>query len=383
MSIKKHLIILGGPTASGKTAFAIQLANYFDTDILSCDSRQFYKEMNIGTAKPDTGELTAAKHHFIDSLSIEQNYSVGDFEREALELLDGLFKKKDVVIMTGGSGLFINALCFGLDKFPEVPTGIRASVENDFKEKGIEFLQKELESTDYEYFTNVDLENSHRVMRAIEVIRATGKPFSSFRKGSDKKRSFSPIFLQMHQTRQALYERINTRVDLMVDKGLLAEAKALFPYKDLNALQTVGYSEIMAHLSGEYPLERAIELIKQNSRRYAKRQITWMRRDGFWKHICPPDWKKALSFIELSIQKDISIKRLAFEDMPEQYKVSFNARFQFISLFQNESLIAYLPIETKGHKKLIHAPVSFSEDKEVLFLLEHEGVLLREEIHHK
>ena len=240
MSAKKYLIVIGGPTASGKTGFAIDVAKHFDTEVISCDSRQFYREMSIGTAKPAAEEIAQVKHHFVDSLSIHDEYSVGDFEKESLSLLEKLFKDHDYVVLSGGSGLFINALCFGLDKFPEVPPETRKSVENDYQNKGIEALQGELKNTDPEYYQEVDILNPKRLMRAIEVIRSTGKTFTSFRRGQSAQRVFTPVFLQMHHPRELLYERINKRVDIMIQNGLLQEVTALLPHQNLNALQTVG-----------------------------------------------------------------------------------------------------------------------------------------------
>ncbi len=295
---KKHLIVVAGATATGKTELAIQLAQHFNTEILSCDSRQFYREMNIGTAKPTVEELSRAKHHFINSLSIQENYSVGDFERDALLILKELFKSKDVAILAGGSGLFIRALCDGLDEFPDVPKTIRADLEKTLLEDGIEVLQEELKASDPAYYETVDLHNAHRLIRALGVCRASGKPFSGFQKQKKTTRFFEPIYILIQLERATLYERINLRVDEMMHLGLLEEARQLFPYKQFNALQTVGYQEFFDYFKGNISSEEAIELVKRNSRRYAKRQMTWFRKDEFWEAFAPGDTKKIISYIE-------------------------------------------------------------------------------------
>jgi tRNA dimethylallyltransferase len=380
MSGKKYLVIIGGPTASGKTAFAIQVAKHFNTAIVSCDSRQFYKEMNIGTAKPNAEELAQVKHHFIDSLSIENQYSVGDYEKEVLPLLDELFESNDYVVMTGGSGLFINAVCFGLDRFPEVPESTRKMVEQDLEQKGIELLQQELKVSDPEYFEEVDIQNPKRLMRAIEVIRTSGKPFSSFRKHKTSPRSFYPIFLQMHHSREHLYARINKRVDLMMEAGLLEEVKGLYSEKDSNALQTVGYQEFIPHLDGKSSLEEAVNLVKQNSRRYAKRQITWLRRDGFWKHVRPEDFNIALSVIEQKVKNDLEIKLIDTKTYLTEGPAYFYENSKGICAFQKGKMIGYITIEKHPKKPKFHPIVMLIENEEVQQLLEHEGALIKEEM---
>lgn len=294
----KYLIVVAGPTASGKTTLAIELAQYFQTEILSCDSRQFYREMNIGTAKPTKEELQQATHHFINSLSIEQDYSVGDYEREALAILKKIYHKKDIAILVGGSGLFIRALCEGLDEFPDVPTSIRQDLESVFKEKGIEALQQELLQSDPLYYEKVDLNNPVRLIRALGVCRISRKPFTSFQQQPKKNRFFTPIYLKIVWDREKLYERINRRVDLMLKAGLLEEAQALHVFKDNNALQTVGYQELFDYFDEKISLEEAIRLIKRNSRRYAKRQMTWLRKDKFWKEVKPGNLEDTISYIE-------------------------------------------------------------------------------------
>ncbi|WP_233752606.1 tRNA (adenosine(37)-N6)-dimethylallyltransferase MiaA [Flavilitoribacter nigricans] len=299
---KKYLLVVGGATASGKTGFAIQLARHFQTEIVSADSRQFYREMQIGTAKPTPEELSEAPHHLIGHISIETAYSVGDYEQEALRLLDDLYEKHKVVILCGGSGLFIKALCEGLDQFPEVPAEITAELQAAYEEHGLAFLQSELQAADPEYYGEVDQQNPRRLLRALSVIRASGKPFSSFRKQQPKSRDFTPVYLQIDWPREQLYARINQRVDLMLAAGLVEEARQLYAYRHLQALQTVGYQELFDHFSGLISLEEAVELIKRNSRRYAKRQLTWFRRDGFWEKFHPDDLQKALHYIGQKIE---------------------------------------------------------------------------------
>jgi len=275
----KTLIVIVGPTAIGKTALSIAFAKAYQTEILSCDSRQFFKEMTIGTAVPEPEELTAAPHHFIQNLSIHDSYSVGEFERDAMSLLDQLFNKQDIVVMVGGSALYEKAVTHGLDDLPEVPKEINENVEQLFEEKGIKALQEELEKLDPLYYKKVDLHNPRRLMRAIAICRATGKTFTELRSGSKKKRNFKLIKIGLEAPREELYERINKRVDLMIKRGLIEEAQALLPFHDLVSLKTVGYQELMPYFRKEYDLNEAIRLIKRNSRRFAKRQMTWYRKD--------------------------------------------------------------------------------------------------------
>ncbi len=278
ISNTKYLIVIGGPTASGKTGLGIRLAQHFKTEILSADSRQFYREMNIGTAKPDAGELAQAKHHFINSLSIQDSYTAGDYERDALVLLDHLYQKHDVVIMVGGSGLFIRAVCEGLDNFPDIPVQIREDLNTLFENKGIEALQEELEQLDAAYYAKVDQQNPKRLLRALEVCRATGQPFSHFHQQKKAVRNFMPIYIGVEWEREALYQRINQRVELMLEIGLEAEASALSPHRQISALQTVGYQEWFDYFDDKIDRTEVIRLIKRNSRRYAKRQLTWFRK---------------------------------------------------------------------------------------------------------
>ncbi|UZH55298.1 tRNA (adenosine(37)-N6)-dimethylallyltransferase MiaA [Salinimicrobium tongyeongense] len=275
----KYLIAVVGPTAIGKTALAIELARHFNTEIISADSRQFYREMQIGTAVPSKAELKAAKHHFIQHIPVENDYSVGDFERDALQRLQELFLKQDVVVMVGGSGLYIDAVVKGLDNFPEVDRKIRPSLKEELENKGLEHLQQELKTLDPEYYSEVDLQNPHRVIRALEICRGTGKPYSSFRKKSSKNRFFDTLYVGISAEREVIYKRINRRVDMMMQEGLLEEVKALFPKRELNALNTVGYKELFRYLEHEWDLETAVSEIKKNTRRFAKRQLTWFRKN--------------------------------------------------------------------------------------------------------
>lgn len=292
-----QLIVIAGPTASGKTDLAIGLAKHFHTEILSADSRQFYREMNIGTAKPGPDELIAISHHFINSLSIIDDYNVGNFETEALDLLHRLFRDADHVIMAGGSGLYIRAVCEGLDVFPDVPVELRNQLEKEYLEHGIERLQHELRLTDPGYYQQVDLNNPHRLIRALSVIRVSGIPFSTFRKQNRVPRDFQPVYILLEPEKEELYSRINQRVDQMMDKGLLEEASLLYPYRHLNALQTVGYTELFSYLDQKISLDEAVELIKQHSRNYAKRQLTWFRKDPHWQSFRPGMLTEIIEYI--------------------------------------------------------------------------------------
>ncbi len=280
----KYLLTIIGPTAIGKTSLSIALANVFRCDIVSCDSRQFFKEMAIGTAVPSQEELAAATHHFIQNKSIFENYSVGDFEKEAIKKLDELFLKNDFVILVGGSGLYVDAILRGFDEFPEIDSAIRDEVRQNYESKGIESLQNQLKVLDPFYYEKITIENPQtlqnpqRMMRFIEVCLGTGKPYSSFLNQKKNSRTFTPILIGLEAERVIMYNRINHRVDHMINEGLLIEAKKLLPYKKLNALQTVGYRELFDYLEGKISLEFAIEEIKKNTRRFAKRQLTWFKR---------------------------------------------------------------------------------------------------------
>lgn len=273
------LIVIAGPTASGKTAAAIEVARHFDTVVVSADSRQFYREMSIGTAKPNAEELAAAKHYFIDTLSIAENYTAGDYEKQCLDLLKELFKTHPVVLLAGGSGLFIKAACEGFDEFPDVDPQIRERLNSELEANGIAYLQEKLKTADTDYYAQVDIGNPQRVIRALEIFESTGKPYSTFRKSTINKRPFRILKFGLDMPREALYNRINQRVDIMVKQGLIDEVKSLLPYRHLNALNTVGYSELFDYFDGKADLNSALELVKQNTRRFAKRQMTWFRKD--------------------------------------------------------------------------------------------------------
>lgn len=298
---QKTLVVVVGPTAVGKTAAAIFLAQHFNTEILSADSRQFYKEMNIGTAKPDVEELTAAIHHFVDSHSIEDEYSAGDFERDALDLLEQLFVEHDIVIAVGGSGLFIRALTEGLDDLPKAPEGVRERLNAVFEQQGLEILKRQLEQVDPAYYAVADIENPQRVIRALEVYEATGLPMSYYQKSEAPKRPFGVITVGLNMDREALYDRINLRVDKMMEAGLLDEVQSLLPYRGKPALLTVGYAEIFDYLDGKITLQEAADKVKQNSRRYAKRQITWFKKYGNTTWFAPTDLDKIVAFLEEKI----------------------------------------------------------------------------------
>lgn len=279
-----YLITIIGPTAIGKTSLSIALAQHFGCEIISCDSRQFFKEMTIGTAVPNADELAAATHHFIHNKSILEDYTVGDFERDAIVKLDELFLKNTIQILVGGSGLYVDALLKGLDSFPEIDETIRKKVRTNYEEKGIAFLQQQLQDLDSNYFEKLTtenpqtLENPHRMMRFVEVCVATGKPYSSFLNQQKKVRNFTPVIIGLEAERSIMYDRIDQRVDIMMGEGLLEEAKTLFPNKQLNALQTVGYRELFDYLEGTISLDFAVNEIKKNTRRFAKRQMTWFKR---------------------------------------------------------------------------------------------------------
>lgn len=276
---KKYLVVIVGPTAIGKTATSITLAKHFHSEIISGDARQFYKEMSIGTAVPSADELTQVPHHFIHHISIDRNYNVGDYEKEAIHLIEEKFKQNNMLFLVGGSGLYIDAVVKGLDDFPEVSPEIREGLQKLFLESGITTLQNKLQQLDPEYFEIVDKSNVHRLIRALEVCIGSGKPYSSFLRNKSKKRNFKVLKIGLTADRNILYERINKRADLMMKDGLLEEVKGLQSKKDLNALQTVGYKELFSFLNEEITLAKAVEEIKKNSRRYAKRQLTWLRKD--------------------------------------------------------------------------------------------------------
>jgi tRNA dimethylallyltransferase len=281
----KYLITIVGPTAIGKTSLSIALANHFGCEIISCDSRHFFKEMTIGTAIPNEEELSEATHHFIHNKSIFENYTVGDFEKEAISKLDELFKTSGFAILVGGSGLYVDAVLKGFDAFPEIESSVRERVNTDYEKLGIAYLQQKLEELDPDYYKSIcienpqTLQNPQRMMRLVEVCIGSGKPYSSFMNKKNNIRNFTPIVIGLEADRGVIYDRINQRVEIMVGEGLLAEAEKVFPNKHLNALQTVGYRELFEYFEGKITLEFAIEEIKKNTRRFAKRQLTWFKRN--------------------------------------------------------------------------------------------------------
>lgn len=293
---KKKLIVIVGPTAIGKTTFSIQLAKALNTEIISADSRQFFKELSIGTAVPSEEELATAPHHFIHSHSIKDEYTAGKFEEEALSKIEELFKTHDNLVLVGGSGLYVDALCNGIDEMAG-DKKIKQDLIEQHKTEGLYPLILQLKELDPEYYEKVDRKNPVRVIRALEVCLATGSPFSSLRKKEPKKRSFEIIKIGLDADREVIYNRIDTRVDQMINSGLIEEAKSLIPDKDLNALQTVGYKELFQHFDGEFTIEKAIEEIKKNSRRYAKRQLTWFKKDTNTKWFDYQNSTQALAYV--------------------------------------------------------------------------------------
>jgi len=278
--LKKTLITIVGPTAVGKTLFAIDLALKFNTEIISADSRQIYRQLKIGTAKPTYDQLALVKHHFIDYLNIDQEFNAREFEKRAIQTIIDIFTRKDIAIMCGGSGLYINAVCHGIDEIPTVEPGLRELLIAAFEKDGLTPLTNELKLYDPQYYKQVDRSNPQRIIRALEVIRSTGKPYSKFRKKRNPQRPFRIIKIGLEMDRSELYDSVDKRMDIMIKNGLFKEAEELFSYKKLNALQTVGYKEIFGYLEGEYGKAEAIRLLKRNSRRYAKRQLTWFKKDA-------------------------------------------------------------------------------------------------------
>lgn len=295
---KKFLIVLAGPTASGKTATAIKLAKAFETDIISADSRQFYKELSIGTAAPTEDELSQVNHFFVHQLSIFDKYDVADYEQDVLFFLKHYFNTSDCIIMTGGSGLFIDAVCNGLDAIPDITEEIRTKVTKMLEEGGVEALQKEVERVDNDYFKVVDKQNPRRLQRALEVFYQTGKPYSTFRQKNTAKRDFEVIKLALLWDRSELIERINKRVDMMMEQGLLDEVKSVYEYRHLNPLNTVGYKELFDYLDGKYTLEQAVEQIKVHTHQYAKRQMTWLRKYNNYQWFTVNQVDEMISYIK-------------------------------------------------------------------------------------
>lgn len=293
----KKLIVLTGPTAVGKTKEAINLAKTLNTEIISADSRQFYKELNIGVATPTEEELSEVKHHFIGHISIHNNYNVGLYEKDAIEKIELLFKTHDTIVLTGGSGMYIDVVCNGIDSLPDVDFEIRNELNRVFKEEGISVLQEELREKDIEYYNIVDTKNHIRLIRALEVIRQTGKTFSFYRTNQKTQRDFQIVKFALQRERSELIERIDKRVDLMIESGLLEEAKEVYPYKNLSALNTVGYKELFKYFDNQISFQQAIEDVKTNTRRYAKRQMTWFRKETQYTWLDaknPINWKEVL-----------------------------------------------------------------------------------------
>jgi tRNA dimethylallyltransferase len=301
----KYLITIVGPTAIGKTSLSIALAQHFKCEIVSCDSRQFFKEMTIGTAVPNEEELQSAQHHFIQNKSIFENYTVGDYEKEALIKIEELFHKSNFVILIGGSGLYVDAVLKGFDEFPEIDPAVRSEVNLNYEKLGINYLQEQLKKSDPEYYQKITLENPQtllnpqRMMRFTEVCLGTGKPYSSFLNQKKNNRNFNSVLIGLDAERQIIYDRINQRVDIMMSQGLLEEAKVLYPNKSLNALQTVGYRELFSYFDKEFSLPFAIEEIKKNTRRFSKRQLTWFKRNENTKWFdYATDRKQIINYIE-------------------------------------------------------------------------------------
>ena len=296
--MNRHLITIIGPTAIGKTNLAIKIADYFKTEIVSADSRQFYKEMNIGTAKPSNSELNSIKHHLINNKSIDDNYNISDYEKDALKSIKSIFNKNDAAILVGGSGLYINTVLYGLDEIPGINDEIRNSLYLDLELKGIKKLQKELKLLDPASYSDIDINNPRRLIRALEVSISTGKSYSSFLKKKKKKRDFNIIVLGINQERSELYNKINTRVDNMIESGLINEVKELYNLKGLNALNTIGYREVFNYIEDKYSLDECISEIKKNTRRYAKRQLTWFKSIDNVEWITPDyNFEKIIAYI--------------------------------------------------------------------------------------
>jgi len=299
----KYLIVIAGPTGVGKTAVSLELAKRFDTEIVNADSRQIYKELNIGTAKPSKAQLNTVKHHFVNHISIQDHFTAADFEEQSISLINDLFKDKTCVILSGGTGFYIKSVLEGLDEMPAVDKSFSEKLNQELQSGGIQKLQNELQAVDPDYYEKVDIQNPHRIIRALSIWRAHGITYSSLLTTPKKVRAFTPIKILLTLDRQALYDRINQRVDLMINEGLEAEVKDLAEYSQLNALQTVGYQELFDAHEGKHSLTEAVELIKRNTRRYAKRQMTWYRNQEGWTAYSPAQMLKLTKFIEENIFK--------------------------------------------------------------------------------
>ncbi|MCF6332291.1 MAG: tRNA (adenosine(37)-N6)-dimethylallyltransferase MiaA [Draconibacterium sp.] len=297
------LIVLTGPTGIGKTNAGIKIAQYFNTEIVSCDSRQIFKELRIGTAVPSVSELSSVKHHFIHSHSITENFNASRYEMEAMKLLKTLFKQYNTVLLVGGSMLYIDAICKGIDIMPDVDPEIRDSFKTQLEKEGLESLRLQLKKQDPDYYKIVDLKNPARIVHALEICLMTGKPYSSFRSNPNKKRPFSIVKIGLNCEREILHKRINKRVDLMMQNGLAEEARSVYKLKHLNSLNTVGYRELFAYFDGDISLEKATELIKRNSRRYARKQLTWFRKDPKMKWFVPGEIQEIIEYVENKINE--------------------------------------------------------------------------------
>jgi tRNA dimethylallyltransferase len=306
----KYLITIVGPTAIGKTALSIALAQHYNCEIISCDSRQFFREMTIGTAVPSQEELASARHYFIQNKSIFEQYTVGDYEKEAIAKLDELYKTNDFAILVGGSGLYVDAVLKGFDIFPDINLSVREQVSLEYEKLGMDYLQEKLQQLDPDYYAQISsenpqtLQNPQRMMRFVEVCIGSGKPYSSFLNKEKNTRNFTPIVIGLEAERSIIYDRINQRVDVMMSEGLLAEAEGLFPNKNLNALQTVGYRELFDYFDNQITLGFAIDEIKKNTRRFSKRQLTWFKRTenvSWFDYLI--DRKKIIAFVDVILEK--------------------------------------------------------------------------------
>jgi len=299
--MKKTVVIILGPTAIGKTSLSITIANHYKTEIISADSRQIFKELSIGTAIPDSRQLNTVKHHLIQNHSIHEYYNASNFEIEALEIINAIFTSKDIAVMTGGSMLYIDTFCNGIDDLPTIDPEIRKNVIKKFDEQGIESLRHELKKIDPDYYQLVDLKNHKRILHALEVYYMTGKKYSSFRSNTKKERDFNIIKIGLNIDRKSLHERINVRVDKMIEEGLIEEARNLIPYKHLNSLNTVGYKELFDYFDEKISLHEAIELIKRNTRRYARKQLTWFNRDAEIGWFTPDQTEEIIQHIDAKL----------------------------------------------------------------------------------
>lgn len=291
--------MIAGPTGVGKTDLSVRLAKHFNSEIISADSRQFYREMNIGTAKPTAKQLSEIPHHFINNKSVEELYGAGHYEKDVISLMEKLFESNNILFLVGGSGLYINALLNGVDEFAEIPSELRNKLISDYKNQGIKWLQEEVKKVDPDFFSSADTNNPQRMMRSLEVFLHTQKPYSTFLKNKKAERNFTPVKILINTTRENIYNQINRRTDQMIQNGWLEEAKKLLPFKSMNALKTVGYRELFQYLENEITFKTAVEKIKQHTRNYAKRQLTWFKNQDDFEEFSPDDFEKISSFISV------------------------------------------------------------------------------------